>query len=258
MGRWGEHIYGSDKALDYHLTITNLLERELAYWLSPAQVDNSDRWLAEVFAVIEVILLLEQHNSLISSAILEGKTVQQWRETIMGVWDAEWRDKGKAFKTTTYTAEYRKQHRPAVTQIFDHFHSIAHRFASLPDDLPLTPLLPDYQPPYFSKVGSRFTNDLIEHLVKDIIYFLSPEKRWESILLDVEGVWVAVDLLGFLCEVYEHSPEVNQPFVSKWRDATIEIDRLFAEDETSSLYPDVLRAFDRLEAVALKYPAIEW
>jgi len=273
MGRSGDRIYESDAALDYQSTITDLLERELAYWLFPEPIDNSGWWLAKVFAVIELMLLLEQNNPQ-SSVYITEETVHRLRETVLNIWDGDWHiEQEKAYKAYPYDdPEYRKQHRPAITQIFDHLESLARLWesASNTERPPVIPLLADYPLPYFSVRHwtndenkkfvevDRFTSDVIEHLAKDIIYWLSPEKRAEVMAFNAEEVWVAVDLLGMMCEVYQQPPGINQPIVQVWRETATQIWRSFLADETSSLYPDVVRAFDRLEAVSLKYPSIEW
>jgi hypothetical protein len=43
MGRWGNGMYESDSALDYFAKITDLFERELAYWFVPVRVSHDAR-----------------------------------------------------------------------------------------------------------------------------------------------------------------------------------------------------------------------
>jgi len=142
--------------------------------------------------------------------------------------------------------------------------------------IPLKPLPLEIPPPYFSvrrttgqdnqeyRSCERFTTGLIGYLEREIIYWLSWEKRAEIINFAQDVVWVAVDVLGFLCEMYEHPPGVNEPVVRTWRETTAEIWKQFLEgddqpfDEADPLYLKVLAAFDRLAAMARKYPSMEW
>lgn len=275
MGRWGDDIYQSDAALDYQATITSRLERELLYWLSPEQLTNDSGWVASVLAVIEVMLLFEQHEVGSSVYIRDEKAVQRWREVFLSVWNGGWQDTSYSYGDP----EYRKKHRLAIIEMFDHLESVARYWTNLSkssDQIVPNPFSQEYPIPYFSvrhwtnqdnkgivKV-ERFMGELIEHLVKDIIYSLSPEKRAQVIAFNVEEVWVAVDILGFLSAIYERSPGVNGQVVRRWRDTTVQIWKQFEEgdqtdwDETDSLYQNVLRAFDRLEVVAQKYPPFAW
>lgn len=231
MGRWGTDIYDSNAALDCQATITDVLERELLYWLSPEYVHHDSGWLASVLAVIEVMLLFEQRDPGSSVYIADEKAVQRWREVILSVWDGAWQDDDPAFGDPNY----RHQHRSGVIQMLDRLESIARFWTNLARGirLELTPLSSDYPLPYFSKRywSSRdnrqfvkvdhFTYKLIEHLAKDIIYWLSPEKRGEMRTINAERVWVLADILGFLCDMYECTPGMNEKTVRTWRDTTI-------------------------------------
>jgi hypothetical protein len=274
MGRWGKGIYDSDAALDYQSTITDRLERELLYWLSPEQVRHNSGWLASVLAVIEVMLMFEQHEIGSGGYIEDESAVERWREVFLSVWDGDWQDDAHAFGDPAY----RQQHHPAIIQMLDRLESIARFWTKLSSGSreELTPLSPDYPLPYFSKRRwtnrdnkefvkvDRFTSYLIEHMAKDIIYWLSPEKRGEMLAFNAEEVWVLADALGYLCNIYEQTPGVNEQTVRAWRDNTVQIWKGFLEgdklvwDETDELYQNVMRAFDRLEAVAQKYPPYEY
>jgi hypothetical protein len=275
MGRWGTELYQSDSALDYQSLITDRLERELAYWLSPEQVINESWWLANVLAVIEIILLFEQYKIGSNVYLQKKRAVQRWRETFFGIWDGDWQD-SRPENYSFSDSESRKHYRPAVIEMFDALEKIAHFWENPKRSDSLRGLLPSvYAPPYLSMRRwanrhnieivqiQRFTGELIEQLVKDIIYSLSPEQRWEAWFRN-EDVWVAVDILGFLCETYERTPGVNEQVVRTWRITVIEIwKQLLAEDhhnldESEALYQNVMHKFDMLEAVARKFPPDEW
>jgi hypothetical protein len=279
MGRpRGGGIYDGDSASDFLSTIAGRFQRELAYWLAAENHFNDGFWLERLLAVIEGILLLEKHNdnSTVSLSRENPKAVEHWSEVFFSIWDGDW--KGKETYFPSNEPEYRHQHRPAVIAIFDHLQSIAVFWESVgksserPD---LTPLHPDYPLPYFSikrliNKNSKdnreeihvnpFIRDQLESLLKDIIYYLSPEKRAVDISSDGEEVWVAADILAFFCTAYEQTPRVHEEIVRTWRKAVIDIEKQFDEDwdETDGLYQEVMGVFDRLEAVARKYPPMEW
>lgn len=280
MGRSAADSIQHDHAFDQYWLFTSRMERELAYLLAPEHVVNDDGWLAQVFAVVELMLLFEQYEVGGSSYIDNEQAVQRWRDVFLGVWDGEWQDDGGYGTPYLYgKPEYRQQHRPVVAAMFDRLESLARyygRLASSDEPENFTPLLPAYPLPYFSIrrwtnqhniTGisiERFTSDLIEHAAKEAIYWLSSEKRGEITNFPAVEVWVAVDILGFLCETYEKSPGINQQAVRMWRETAIEIWKQFLDgdenqwDETDPLYLNVMAAFDRLEAVAQKYPAYEY
>jgi hypothetical protein len=278
MSRSGDTIYESDAASDFLSTITVLLEREVAFLSSPEQILNHGWWLAQMLTVLELMLLFEQQD--IGSSVFmhtQPQTVQRWRETFLSVWDSEW----KADNAYPYIYEepaYRKANRSVVISLFDRMKMIAHYWHSegyldklrelvwMPLDKPL---------PHFSincqahqqnraEVGvERFTTNLIRHVEKEIIFWLSPEKRAEVVMFDAEDVWVSVDVLRFLCEAYEQTPGVNEHIVRIWRETTVHIGQQSRAEGGEVGWDDSLRhnveqAFDGLEAVARKYPPIVW
>ncbi|MBI1256839.1 MAG: hypothetical protein GC204_05165 [Chloroflexi bacterium] len=276
MGRWGKGIYDSDQALDYHITITNLLDRELAYWMIPENVYPGGFWLMQVVSVIEVMLIFEyQHMGSSNAYIAAVARIKQWREVFFNVWDEDWRDDREFYP---YGApEYRRQQRPGVVALFDSLESLAWMWdeieTNLRTDAKVLPMPPEYSLPYFSLIRwasqdgrkgvrvDRFTQTLLTHLLKDILYYLSHEERENATIFSIEEVWVAVDTLGFLCEIYEQSPGVTEQMVRAWRETTDQINKESLDDywvETNPLYGNVMRVFDRLEAVARKYPLSLW
>jgi hypothetical protein len=276
MGRWGVGIYESDTALDYFSEITALLEREIAYWFAPEHVNNSGWWLAQVFTVVELVCLLDQVDSA-STVFLAVENPSRWRETILGVWDGDWENMSQEFFRPYHpcdTFEYRMQNRPSIVAMFEYLEATVHfwQILSKSDLKPVQSVLQLPHPlPYFSIQRStdqknhetasveRFIHKLIGYLVREIIYWLSQEKRTEVLTFGSEEVWVSVDLLGFLCERYEQSPCVNVKKVRVWQETINEVEKSFLEgqgvwDETNPVYRNVLQAFERLERVAEKYP----
>jgi hypothetical protein len=264
---------------DYDATITDRLEREIAYWTAPEQVRNSGWWLAQVFAVIETMLLFEYHDIGSSVYIQEVTAVQRWREILLSVWDGDWEGDQYDNDSPYCVSEYRRQQRPGIIALFECLESIARMWEDIDKnhrtDMKVTPMPPEYPLPYFSihrKIWNNrewvktapFTQNLIEYLLKDTIYWFSLERRSAVIGLFRDALWVDVDVLGFLCETYEQPPHVTVQAIQTWRETAIQIqnealrDNNFPDwDESDPLYQAVMRAFDRLENAAQKYPS-EW
>jgi hypothetical protein len=276
MGRWGDELYESDSARDYFLiAVTKKIERELAFWLSPEEVDHDSWWLSEVLTVVELILLLKRNESGGDVFIDNPRAVQRWREVFFSVWDGEWHPKSRNFKAYAYDApDYRKQHRAAVMERFDDLERIAHYWVPLPSPRLEHPPLPrDYPLPYYSLyhwtdknneeviMVERFIRDLIRDFIHEIGYLFSSEERENVWWTDIEDVWVAVDQLSLLGEAYQQGT-VNEQKVRRWREINIEVwkqemGELPSEDKPDTLYNNILHLFDRLEVVAKKYPAYE-
>jgi hypothetical protein len=279
MGRWGDELYQSDTVGDFHNAFIRQIEREVAYSISPEQIQHDSGWIAHTITLLELILLFEQ-NDMNGGLTRDEQKVKRWCEIFFSVWDSDWEEKPKGYGNSVYdTREYRKQHRTAIVEKFDYLQGIAHYWTELFNDntnAKLESLPQDYPLPHYSikrwmtEDGKEmievehFVVELMEYLEREIIYWLSPEKRAEAITFDVEEVWVSVHLLGFLSEKYEQSPGVNERVVRKWRDTTIEIWKEFLNDdrikwdEPKGLYLNVLGVFDKLEAMAKKYPPYDW
>lgn len=263
MGRWGDGIYESNSALDYFSTISDRFEREIAYWFSPEHVIPNGYWLDEVFTVIETVVLFEQHD-IGSTVYLENpNAVDRWRETFLSVWDGQWThdDAYGSYEYDWDTPTYRLQHRPGAVALFDHLKGIAQDWEVLDRNDTHTkaaPLHPDYPLPYFSIKLSRFIRKLIETLIQEITYWLA-YKDW--IYMPDDEIVVAVDVLGFLCDVYHQSPAVTEELVHSWRRYTLDIFSSSYGDrwnESHLLYQNIMKSFDRLEAMAKKYPPRKW
>ena len=94
MGRWGKCIYDGDSPLDYLMTITDRIEREIEYRVSPEQVADSGWWLSQVLTVVEIILLFEQRNIALGGVPIRSRQrVQCWCSAFRPVWDGEWKSK---------------------------------------------------------------------------------------------------------------------------------------------------------------------
>lgn len=102
-----------------------------------------------------------------------------------------------------------------------------------------------------------YTTELIEYLVRDIIFRLSPEMQSNMMPHYIEELWAAVDLLALLCEAYEQSCEIDIEFIRAWRTTTLKIVQSFIDGGFP--WSDALQAltgvFDHLIAVSEKYPA---
>jgi hypothetical protein len=270
MGFWGTKLYQSDQALDYFSTITDLLEREMAYWFSPEQVRHEAWWLGQALAVVELMLLFEQHDKGSSVYVQSEAAAARWREVFLQVWDGDWGHEPEPYdpQNPLRTPEQRQQERLMALAMFDYLHTIAHFWTQIgmsgskPE---LAPMQLPHPLPYFSlRTPTRFTSDLFGHLEREIIYWLSLEKRSEIFWSDVVEVWVAVDVLGFLSERYERTPGVNATTVQVWREKTVDIWKDSQEgdeqawDENDPLLVTVMGVFDHLACMAEKYPPMEW
>ena len=280
MGRWGDGLYESDSALDWFAVhIAARLERELIFRFAIEKVKQDTRWLSSVIPVIEIILLLMQHGKGIDVCIDDVAAIQRWRDVFLWVWDGEWDESDVRLSSAYYAysaPEYRRQHRQAFVTMFGCLEKVASHWEILskgpeteqPD---LTNLLAEYPLPYPSVYrkknregklvvcGNEFTYELIEYLGQAIVFAL-----WTEVSDFVnESVWVGVDLLAFICKAYEQSPGVKEHHVRVWREETVMIWKARFEDEKiewveDDLYYNVMRAFDRLEAVARQYPPEIW
>src|SRR5262245_11970437 len=135
----------SDHAPEYYGLYHDHLQRELAYWLSPEQVEENGWWLAQVLTVIELMLLFEQRIISLSTYVDREKAVQRWRNVILAIWDGEWQEKDNS-RYSWDDPEFRKQHRPAIVANFDYLESVARYWTHLVNkggDSALEPSPPD-------------------------------------------------------------------------------------------------------------------
>lgn len=283
MGRWGNKIYESDKVLDVFDNLQAQIKRELVFWLQPEQLPIQNAgyryWVANVLSVIEMMLLFGQHEQGNPFQIEHPAAVNRWRKVFLGVWDGNWDDTDPAVEAPQGYAvpAYRQQHRAAVVAMFDRLESIAHMWANI--DQPtakstlLAPLLPEYPLPYFSNPHSdnsinakraHFLGSTLEGLVMSIVYWLSSEMRPFALMSNVEEVWGAVDILGFLCKAYDVSPIGRIQTIQSWQETTILIWKQFQanckqEWKEGELYHNVIAAFDRLkDTTNTKQPDSDW
>lgn len=278
MSRSGDDNFDSDAAFDYFSTVALQIDYELNYRLLPEQVDESGWWLAQVLTAIEIILLFEEHD--IGSSVFyfrEPTVTKRWRDVFVKIWDGNW-PPSKYNPRLLDDYSYRQQHRSAIEAMFNRLDSIAQLWDSVSNNTPrpeLSPLLPDYPLPYFSirRGENQFgrvhfsieplTARIIEQMTKDIIYRLSSENRSEAIAFNSasEEIPAAAEVLSFLCEKYHQSPGIKDKYVKNWSETCLEIMREFDNDPNIHWEMDdprmkIIKAtFDRLEAVATKYPS---
>lgn len=264
MGRWGDKIYESDSTLDFLAGVTDLLEREISYLTAPEQVDKSGRWLSLILPAIEMILVFERYE--INSGVYLGEqqtAIQRWKEIVFNVWDGDWGAES-VYRLLNENLDYRKQHRHLIVQMFDHLNDVALHWSDdnfLDNPFPL--LSADHPLPFFSitrwknsagadcAAPADFVNKIMRHLKKEIIYNFSLERRETAGSYSyLEVIWAAIDLLGLLAEIYENDIGVDARFVRQWRETFIQIEKDAFDTEP---YPDVIRAFDHLEAMVRKY-----
>ncbi|QPC81548.1 hypothetical protein G4Y79_17900 [Phototrophicus methaneseepsis] len=268
MTRWADGIYDSDAALDYFSTITDWLERELAYWLSPENVQHHSRWVAEVMSVIELILLFERYHKGSEDYVCDRRAVQRWRTIFFDIWDDEWDVVAKNDFPHNRQA-FREKERATIALLFDYLENKALYLED--DDLADQTRLPKVPLPRYSKYKwytdfgqatiktGQVIQDLIKYLEQTIIYYHSPEKWALVISTGMEEAWVAVDLLGFITETYELSPGVYSQTVEAWYATAVENCNTSKETrstdwiESDPYFQNVKRAYDKLEAIAKKY-----
>jgi hypothetical protein len=261
MGRWGDGIYEGDSAMDYFAIITEALDREINYLCIPEKVFNKAWWLNDVLAAIEVLLLFDQYVRGSTVFLREPQIVIRWREAFFRVWDGDWEFDGYEKNLPYNHRDFRKQHRPGIVAMFDRLESIAwdHSMIGKPG-LELTEiksLHPDYPLPFFSH-ANLFIYRLRDMRIHEILYWLG-DRRWTYVADD--AIMAAIDVIGFLSEAYDISPGIGEALVHTWRASIMKKFKDASEevwDESDPLYQSIADSFDRLEAMAKKYPPMEW
>jgi hypothetical protein len=293
MVRTGDSLYESEFAVDFADELTDLAERELAYDFSPEKVPNARpekkvAWLKGVLPAFEMLLLFRQHGIGSLQNFNDPRVVQRWREAFLTVWDGDWIPQYRESQHYDSPAQ-RIDQRPRIIAIFDRLESIARYWegragSNPPPESKLAPLT--YSLPFYSiwrfvfpngqervcAVG--FLNRVRREVEKEIIYRMSPESRAreqrrsvydrdEALNYEQDRVWVAVHVLAIFCETYEQSPGYTVDEIRRWREVSVESwkqfvadDKRAAWDDSAPLYLNVMQLFDRLEAVAEKYPPI--
>jgi hypothetical protein len=274
-------IYSPDlDGIEYVALIRNRIERSLEACMSDFRTkpeDERSQWLGRMLNAVELILLFERHEPHPGIFLVDLASVRSWREAFFTIWDGDWQEEQR-FYFPYGDIVYRQQYRPAVVRLFDRLESLGEYWSdtgSASDYDALIPLLPDYSLPYFSlyrhldRSDEPFvtpgvvTESLIDFLVRDIIYWLSPEKREDmsGVAVFVEGVWVAVDLLGLLSASYETSCGIKPVFIEAWRAS---IQSIWSESAAvlwgndDDLLDEVMSVFDRLHEATRKYPHPWW
>jgi hypothetical protein len=256
-----------DDAIDYFSIYTAMLEREMAYWMSPEQIVHEAGWLAQVLAVVELMLLFHEHDER-SSVFLEWKApAERWREVFLQVWDNDWGHEPDLHnrKYPFSTPEQRQQERAMAVAMFDYLHTIGGFWAQVGtngSNRELPPMQFPHPLPYFSaRSYTRIIHELFGRLQREIIYWLSREKHSEIVGLRPVDVWVSIDVLGFLSERYERTPGVNATTVQAWREKTLDLWKEFHEGDAydeNDLLAAIMGVFDHLARMAEKYPPMEW
>jgi hypothetical protein len=231
-----------------------------------------------------VILLFAEVDVLDSNTHLmdQQTTVRRWKETFFGVWDAEWEDDDTYRSILPYSfAKYRIEHRQTAHILFDHLIELADFWC---DDQPgrdLQPFALEGTLPLMSltRLKNRdgeersltgiFFKTFIHMLIRSIIFVLSEENReheWGFDLHELEEVWIAVDIIGRLCEKYQISPGLRPATIHRWLDTTIglwldhysegpdKITDIPTLIEKEALYTNSVNVFVRLITVARQHP----
>lgn len=281
MSRWGKGISDTDFMIDFLVEIRQLLMKEAAYWFSPEQISiSSDSqcktyWLREALTIIEIMLIFTDsdpdHISLPSFNI-QHTAIMRWQNIFFGVWDSELDDK----RDIPYSSlAYRVEQRETVKALFDRLSEIAAQRYDLPRKN-LQPFPLQGQLPIFSRIlrdhRGRFFRELIDILTQRVVFLLSEEIAESTRGLDtsdIEVVWIAVDLIGYLCEKYHASPRVRPRTVHRWLDKVIigwinfysDGDEDPIDMETLAMkdgYTNVVATFVRLIDIAQQYPSNSW
>ena len=103
------------------------------------------------------------------------------------------------------------------------------------------------------------------HLVKHIVYRLSEEQQQTTAYFHMEEVLVCVDLLAVICEHYDEPLGLPVEDVIGWRERYVKVFEMGYQFTVSDIgaqektiqerYDILIKAFDRLEAIARKHPA---
>lgn len=274
MGRWHQLPFDSKYSLQFiSFAITDKLEREIAYWLSPENIYQQTSWLTKVLTVIELMLLFDSFDSSTGVFLWEkDEKVAQWETTIMAVWMADWDASEKQSGFPYGALAYRRHHTSVIKEHLGYLKQIAENNA---DETRAnfqkrieTTEFPDFSIfPTQTRHGNtihlidRFVGDLIRELTREIVFLLSDENRFDvlNMAADIEEIWVAVDVLALLCETYKTTPNITHDTVSKWHKKAADIWRIHVDEgELHGEDPEVERTvsiiFDKLRDIARQSP----
>ena len=253
MARDGDGIYESDAGFDALRDIKDDVMREVMYWFAPEQVEQDVYWLEQALTVIEMLLILAEDKR--GYRFVEnGTTIRRWQTMVFSVWDAEWNYRLPDYRDPIPYSEfaYRVEQRMLVNSLFDHLYNLTEETYG-EQTLILTKRRPMFR-------GGDCVWNLCKRLIHRIVFELSDDNDNRNDFFsihDLHEVWVAVDLLGLLCERYQMSVHLRTETVQHWLDLNIvlwlnEYGREPGEQvstETLSedpLYVNVMNAFVRL------------
>jgi hypothetical protein len=235
------------------------------------------------FTLLEMMVILGGVDSTIHM-INHETAIERWREVFFNVWDAEWNEvQGFDARFPYSTFAYRVEHRSLVNNLFDHLWELAEDWRdNKSDDMPARdpqPFMLKDRLPHFSSllvtapngeevfVTGRFLWTFFDMLTQKIVFVLSEENREKLMgfdLYELEEVWVAIDVMAYLCEKYRTAPSLRAETIHRWLNITIGIwmksDRAHKIDdvqmlaEKDSLYSNSLAVFVRLMTIAQRNP----
>ena len=274
MGRWGDGIYESDSSLDYlAVTVSHTLERELTHLIFPKQIKQSANWLFEVLTIIEIMLLFDRRKldyNVLLHIDFKPEIVAHSKHVVLNIWDQQWDTQEKSFHYSQ--SKYRSENRHTLQSWFERLEVICEYYYG--DDnidengyiLDLETFNSTVELPYFSSVSpvglhqpmSGVAKRLCSLLRQTIMYTVASENR--AYLLDmfsrIEHVYMCIDVLGFLCESYDWSPEITVKMLVYWEQQMIDAWKqrlpsfVFIESEG---YKDVKIAIERLKKIVEKH-----
>jgi hypothetical protein len=295
MGSWKEGLYKHKSTISFLEKNTDFLIKEAFYLFAPELVQSNTRWLKDVLTVIEMMLIFSDENHFGFPLYLRRlhTAVRRWQEVFFHVWDAEWDGNERIISNAPYSKyAYRVEQRQTMNALFERLIELADLWReenprrdsqiivptdlrqsehpqrdlqpfSLQEKLPIfsiTHLKTEVNTDYFL-VGLSFYT-LIDMLIQWIVY---EAYREEDVLDEFEDTWLAVDVIGVLCEKYQVPAGLNKQTVQGWLDTitkvwieaydgSAEVSDLQTLIEKDGDYRNVVKAFDRLMKNADQYP----
>ena len=198
MGRWDSGIYDSDATLDaFGWLVSDYIKRELAYKFLPINILKTGRWLNEILGILETMVILCENKVGSWTYLWEyDDVIQTWEQAFLDIWDSDWQ-RPQELSQVSY-ADYRKSNRHICKDLFKYIFEMVDYWG---DDVSDTKPISKQQLPLLS-LDSLFPADLLEHLTESIVYTISDENEYRD-NSDAEHIWVAVDVMGIICEAYQ-------------------------------------------------------
>lgn len=114
----------------------------------------------------------------------------------------------------------------------------------------------------FEDYSMRIRGETLEYFAGIIRIGLSPEREYQLHAFGDDEIVAAADMLAYLSEHYQLSPEVSLATVKRWREAVSKQFERFAIEEAGDYQARrrivVARVFDQLEAAAQARPPFDW